>query len=78
MDNMIRMMEKYASNLEGLVQQRTGELLDEKKKTEMLLYRMLPAWVINTFVAQLRRKLWIYEITQVQINKRFILKDCGW
>ena len=42
MDNMIRMMEKYASNLEGLVQQRTGELLEEKKKTDMLLYRMLP------------------------------------
>lgn len=44
MDNMISMMEKYASNLEGLVQQRTGELLDEKKKTDLLLNRMLPPY----------------------------------
>ena len=38
-------MEKYANNLEELVAQRTVELVDEKKKTETLLYRMLPRWV---------------------------------
>lgn len=42
MDQMINMMEKYASNLEDLVTERTGLLLDEKKKTEDLLHRMLP------------------------------------
>ena len=36
------MMEKYASNLEGLVQERTVQLSEEKKKTEELLHRMLP------------------------------------
>nr|XP_050030214.1 guanylate cyclase 32E-like [Dermacentor andersoni] len=41
-DNMIAMMEKYASNLESLVQERTMQLLEEKKKTERLLHRMLP------------------------------------
>lgn len=42
MDQMMNMMEKYASNLEDLVTERTGLLLDEKKKTEDLLHRMLP------------------------------------
>ncbi|KAK2186746.1 hypothetical protein NP493_190g03005 [Ridgeia piscesae] len=42
MDNMLSMMEKYANNLEELVEVRTSELVEEKKKTDMLLYRMLP------------------------------------
>ena len=42
MDNMIRRLEKYAVNLEDIVHQRTKELLEEKKKTDTLLYRMLP------------------------------------
>ncbi|XP_064478005.1 guanylate cyclase 32E-like isoform X2 [Ornithodoros turicata] len=41
-DNMIAMMEKYAYNLESLVQERTNQLMEEKKKTENLLLRMLP------------------------------------
>lgn len=41
-DNMLAIMEKYACNLEGLVQQRTNELVEEKKKTDALLNRMLP------------------------------------
>ena len=42
MDNMLRMMEKYATNLEELINERTRQLMEEKKKTDMLLYRMLP------------------------------------
>ncbi len=45
MDNMIQMLEKYANNLEGIVDQRTSELLEEKKKTEELLHNMLPRFV---------------------------------
>lgn len=41
-DNMIAMMEKYANNLEALVDERTDQLSDEKKKTDALLYEMLP------------------------------------
>jgi hypothetical protein len=42
---MLKKLEKYADNLESLVQQRTAELEDEKLKTELLLYRMLPRYV---------------------------------
>ena len=42
MDNMVQMLEKYANNLEDIVEQRTVALLDEKKKTDALLHRMLP------------------------------------
>ena len=42
---MLELMEKYSYNLEGLVQERTHQLMEEKKKTEELLYRMLPRWV---------------------------------
>ncbi|CAH1399403.1 unnamed protein product [Nezara viridula] len=44
-DNMLAIMEKYASNLEGLVQERTNQLTEEKKKTDALLNRMLPKTV---------------------------------
>jgi len=42
MDSMLHKLEKYADNLENIVQQRTAELIDEKQKTDMLLHRMLP------------------------------------
>ena len=42
MDNMVTMLEKYASNLEDIVADRTQQLTEEKKKTDMLLYQMLP------------------------------------
>ncbi|KAL9911404.1 speract receptor isoform 1-T8 [Glossina fuscipes fuscipes] len=41
-DNMMAMMEKYANNLEALVDERTDQLQEEKKKTEALLLEMLP------------------------------------
>ncbi len=45
MDNMIQMLEKYANNLENIVEERTAELLEEKKKTDRLLYNMLPRYI---------------------------------
>uniref|UniRef100_A0A1L8DJE6 Guanylate cyclase n=2 Tax=Nyssomyia neivai TaxID=330878 RepID=A0A1L8DJE6_9DIPT len=42
MDQMMEMMEKYANNLEDIVNERTRLLCEEKKKTEDLLHRMLP------------------------------------
>ncbi|KAG8182191.1 hypothetical protein JTE90_017142 [Oedothorax gibbosus] len=41
-DHMLSIMEKYASNLEAVVRDRTDKLRQEKKKTENLLLRMLP------------------------------------
>lgn len=38
-------MEKYANNLEALVDERTDQLTEEKKKTDALLYEMLPRYV---------------------------------
>ena len=50
MDTMLHKLEKYADNLENIVQQRTAELIDEKQKTDMLLYRMLPAYAFFIMV----------------------------
>ena len=41
-DNMLSMMEKYATRLETLVDERTQLLVEEKKKTDALLLEMLP------------------------------------
>jgi len=43
-EHVLQKMEKYAANLEIIVEQRTIELLEEKRKTEMLLHRMLPPY----------------------------------
>ncbi|CAD5124699.1 DgyrCDS12962 [Dimorphilus gyrociliatus] len=45
MDTMITKLEKYANNLEEIVENRTKMLIEEKKKTDSLLYRMLPPMV---------------------------------
>ena len=54
MDNMVNILEKYASNLEEIVHQRTSELIEEKAKTENLLGRMLPKLVGPNFITQMR------------------------
>lgn len=41
-DSMFAMLEKYSNNLEELIHERTEELNEEKKKTEQLLFRMMP------------------------------------
>ena len=42
LDALLHRMEQYANNLEGLVEERTNELLHEKKKSDELLYQVLP------------------------------------
>ena len=51
-DNLLKRMEQYATNLEGLVEERTQEYLAEKKKVEELLHQLLPPTVAD----QVRKK----------------------
>ncbi|KHN78713.1 Guanylate cyclase receptor-type gcy-1 [Toxocara canis] len=45
MDHVFTMLEQYAGTLEREVQERTKELVEEKKKSDVLLARMLPPQV---------------------------------
>ncbi|KAK6051362.1 hypothetical protein COOONC_11132 [Cooperia oncophora] len=45
MDYVFNMLEQYASTLEAEVEDRTGQLAVEQKKSDILLYRMLPRQV---------------------------------
>ncbi|KAF8374507.1 gcy-7 [Pristionchus pacificus] len=47
MDHVFNMMENYAGSLEEEVEARTRELTEEKKKSDILLYRMLPRQVAD-------------------------------
>ncbi|XP_011679773.2 atrial natriuretic peptide receptor 1-like [Strongylocentrotus purpuratus] len=42
LDNLLSRMEQYATNLETLVEERTAAFLEEKKRSETLLYEVLP------------------------------------
>lgn len=42
MDYVFSMLENYAGSLEQEVEERTKELNEEKKKSDILLYRMMP------------------------------------
>jgi atrial natriuretic peptide receptor A len=49
-DNLLKRMEQYANNLEGLVEERTQEYLAEKKKVEDLLHQLLPPSVADQLI----------------------------
>ncbi|KAH7714701.1 guanylyl cyclase [Aphelenchoides avenae] len=51
MDHVFKVLEQYTSNLQQEVEERTKELLDEKKRSDILLYRMLPRQVADKLKA---------------------------
>ncbi|XP_041355945.1 atrial natriuretic peptide receptor 1-like [Gigantopelta aegis] len=50
LDNLLSRMEQYANNLEALVEERTSDYLEQKKRAEELLYMMLPKSVALSLV----------------------------
>ncbi|KAH3843976.1 hypothetical protein DPMN_117511 [Dreissena polymorpha] len=42
LDVLLQRMERYANNLESMVEEKTQAFLDEKKRSEELLYKVLP------------------------------------
>ncbi|CAE1321199.1 Resact receptor,Olfactory guanylyl cyclase GC-D,Guanylate cyclase 32E,Heat-stable enterotoxin receptor,Receptor-type guanylate cyclase gcy-13,Guanylate cyclase soluble subunit alpha-1,Receptor-type guanylate cyclase gcy-9,Guanylate cyclase soluble subunit alpha-2,Receptor-type guanylate cyclase gcy-21,Head-specific guanylate cyclase,Guanylate cyclase soluble subunit beta-2,Atrial natriuretic peptide receptor 1,Speract receptor,Receptor-type guanylate cyclase gcy-18,Receptor-type guanylate cyclase gcy-3,Ret len=50
LDNLLSRMEQYANNLEALVEERTSDFLEQKKKAEDLLYSMLPKSVASSLI----------------------------
>lgn len=42
LDMLLTQVEQYANNLEALVEERTSDYLEEKRKCEELLYQLLP------------------------------------
>ncbi|KAK4286964.1 hypothetical protein Pmani_039956 [Petrolisthes manimaculis] len=50
LDNLLSRMEQYANNLEALVQERTADYLDEKRRCEELLYQLLPKSVASQLI----------------------------
>jgi len=51
LESMMLRMEEYANNLENLVTERTEDYFCEKKKTEDLLYELLPKSVCTQLVS---------------------------
>ncbi|XP_037711183.1 atrial natriuretic peptide receptor 1 isoform X1 [Drosophila subpulchrella] len=50
-DNLLKRMELYANNLEELVEERTQDYHEEKKKCEKLLYQLLPQSVAAQLIS---------------------------
>lgn len=51
MDDLLRRMEQYANNLEALVEEKTEQLSQEKRRSEELLYQVLPRPVAQQLMA---------------------------
>lgn len=51
LDDLLARMEQYANNLETLVEERTADYLEEKRKCEVLLYQLLPKSVAQQLIS---------------------------
>lgn len=53
MDHILKIMEKYSGNLEENVAERTRLLTDEMKRSDVILYRMMPKLVLIQFISSI-------------------------
>ncbi|CAL8104389.1 unnamed protein product [Orchesella dallaii] len=67
-DIMIGLMEKYANNLEILVDERTKQLSEEKRKTDSLLYELIPASVAEELKEGLRVPAQNYDCVSIYFS----------
>lgn len=47
LEKLLTRLECYANNLEALVEDRTADFLEAKRKAEDLLYQLLPKWAVH-------------------------------
>eukprot|EP00095_Tigriopus_kingsejongensis_P000210 maker-scaffold41_size498431-snap-gene-3.28 protein:Tk00210 transcript:maker-scaffold41_size498431-snap-gene-3.28-mRNA-1 annotation:"atrial natriuretic peptide receptor 2-like" len=50
LDNLLKRMEQYANNLEQLVEERTADYLEEKRKCQAVVYELLPKTVADKLI----------------------------
>ncbi|CDO41085.1 Receptor-type guanylate cyclase gcy-17 [Caenorhabditis elegans] len=65
MDHVFNMLETYASTLEEEVNERTKELVEEQKKSDVLLYRMLPKTVAEKLKAGISIEPETFELVTI-------------
>ncbi|KAL3290068.1 hypothetical protein HHI36_023437 [Cryptolaemus montrouzieri] len=49
-NSLLQRMEQYANNLEVLVEERTADYIEEKKRCEEVLYQLLPKCVAQQLI----------------------------
>jgi len=47
LDNLLNRLESYSQNLERIVEEKTQNVIEEKQKTEELLYQLLPRFIAD-------------------------------
>ena len=71
LDVLLHRMEQYANNLEGLVEERTQAFLEEKRRSDELLYQVLPRYirfyqVISFFLPMYTKFIEKYAVFEVK------------
>ncbi|KAG9510122.1 Receptor-type guanylate cyclase gcy-17, partial [Fragariocoptes setiger] len=47
LDNLLERLQSYAANLERTVEERSADIVEEKNRTEKILYRVMPKFVVE-------------------------------
>ncbi|KAJ8335807.1 hypothetical protein SKAU_G00391490 [Synaphobranchus kaupii] len=68
LDDLLSRMEQYANNLEEIVNERTAQLLEEKRKAESLLTQMLPRSVAIQLIAGRAARAETYDCVTIYFS----------